>query len=198
VYAERTARFPTLKSELIYAPRSSRMHQPHVFDRGRKQSRQAATSRRESPVLPRSNPFAIPQRSILDSLAPFLRFATLVALFTAVGIWLQAVAFRSTPTPKTNDTPSTTAQEPHNPATKTAERPGESTSAGPVKLTPETNLVMGKPRDAEFATLRGDILPVSETTDDDVVRNPPTNLHTAPPAVARRVPGFNVIPPLPR
>jgi hypothetical protein len=187
--------------------------------------RTSPMSRRESPILPRSNPFAIPRRGILDSLAPFLRFATLVALFTAAGIWLQAFAFRGTPpATKPVEAPSTTAQEPLNPATKTAERPAESTSAGPVKSTPEPNALVGRARENDFAKLRGDILPVPSATENAGPAMPglvsasgelprvqttelpteSTNSSAARPDEPARVPevarlrGFNVIPPLPR
>lgn len=165
VYAERSPRFPTLKSELIYAPQASRGQRPHMFERSRAGMRSSQSTRGESPILPRTNPFAIPQRGILDSLTPFLRFATLVALFTAAGIWIQTTAFREKTQVKPSETPSTTAQEPTNPAAKTAERPGStSTSAtGPVRTTPEANERIGRERESDFAMLRGDILPVTPT-----------------------------------
>ena len=125
--------------------------------------------RRESPVLPHTNPFANPRPGLLDTIAPFLRFATLVALFTAAGLWYQVAGLRNK-TAKAVDAPGTTAQEPTNPATKTAERPsGSSTSAGPAGTTPEPNTRIGRTRDNDdYAKLRGDILPVPATPTDEV------------------------------
>jgi len=153
----------TLKSELIYSPRRQRTHEPHVFSHARAASR---NSRRESPILPNSNPFENPRRRLIDSISPVIRFVTLVVLFTAAGIWVQVMG-RHTAPPTKPQPPTTTVDERMTPATKTAERPdGTPTAIGPGRTTPEANRHMGHARvDKPYATLRGDILslPAPET-----------------------------------
>lgn len=145
----------TLKSELIYAPQTSRPPQPHVFERGRTSERQARLPRRESPVLPRANPFAIPRRGLLDSLTPAIRFMSLVVLFAAAGTWLQLYGAHK-PGDVEHETPKTTAEQPSVPATKTAERPTNlPTAIGPVSTTPESNSRVGRIQGNDFATIRG-------------------------------------------
>jgi hypothetical protein len=135
------------------------MHQPHVFDRGRTTSRQV---RRESPILPRSNPFENPQRKLMDSIAPVVRFITLVVLITAAATWIQTMGRYSAPPANVVQPPTTTVEERVSPATKTAERPvGTPTAIGPARTTPETNRRVGRSREHKpHATLRGDILSV--------------------------------------
>jgi hypothetical protein len=160
VSGESPARSATLRSELVYVPRGRRMHQPHVFGRERASLRQP---RRESPILPRSNPFENPRRPLLDSIAPMLRFITLVVLFTAVGIWIQMIGRANDTSPvKELQPPTTTVDERVPPAAKTAERPaGATTSSGPVGTTPEMNMRLGRVREGHgYAKLRGDILSV--------------------------------------
>jgi hypothetical protein len=167
---------------MIFSPRTSRAHQPHVFERSRAALRQSRGTRRDSPILPRTDPFAIPRRRILDSLAPFLQFAMLVALFTAAGTWIQMNRFQRTPAAKPADEQRVgqallTPMTPHDhrddggrpvAEPKTAERPaGSATSAGPVRTTPESNTRVARARkDKDFAQLRGEILPVPSSADD--------------------------------
>ena len=47
-------------------------------------------NRRQSPILPRSDPFAIRGASMMERLGPVVRFVLLVALFTAAGVILLA------------------------------------------------------------------------------------------------------------
>ena len=152
----------TLKSELVYAPQSPR---PHVFERSRTAERSARLPRRESPVLPRSNPFSIPRRGLLDSLTPALRFMTLVVLFAAAGTWFQLSGTRNQPALE-NETPKTTADQPASPAPKSTERPAHlPTALGPVGTTPEAKTRVGRSRSSnDFATLRGDIMPIVPST----------------------------------
>jgi hypothetical protein len=154
---------PTLKAELIYAPRTARTQRPHVFERPRLSDKQRILQRRGSTVLPKSNPFAIPHCSLLDSITPAIRFLTLVALFTAAGTWLQIVKLRGAAKNEIAQPPATTAQEPAAPAAKTADRQSTSPSAaGPVKKSPESNTRVGRARAVpDFARLRGDIIPVT-------------------------------------
>ena len=101
-----------LKHELIYSPQTTRTRQPHVFERGRTADRQARLPRRESPILPRSNPFALPRRRMFDSIAPVLRFLTLFALFTAAATWFQVARERNEAMNMPSEPDATTAQDP--------------------------------------------------------------------------------------
>ncbi len=159
--AERYPQSPTLKSELIFSPHASRTHQPHVFERSRPAERRMRTPRHASPVLPASNPFAIPRTRLIDTLSPLIRFVTLFALFTAAGTWAQVTGLFGTPARRPAEAPTTTAQEPVNPAAKTADRAGSPpSSAGPARTTPESNTRVGRVRDNDdYAKLRGDIVP---------------------------------------
>jgi hypothetical protein len=151
-----------LRQALIYSPQATRPSQPHVFERGRTADRAVRFPRRKSPILPRSNPFALPRQRMFDSIAPVLRFLTLFALFTVAATWFQVARERNQATSKPAEPGTTTAQEPAAPAAKTADRPAKApTSAGPVSTTPEAGTRVGRVRENEdFASLRGDILPV--------------------------------------
>lgn len=157
-----------LRNELVYAPQSTRPMQPHVFERGRTTERQARLRHRESPVLPRTNPFALPRRQMFDSIAPVLRFLTLVALFTAAATWIQVVRQNSKSADQPTEPRGTTAQERSAPTGKTAERPTKMpTAVGPVNGTPEAGTRVGRVRATnDFAALRGDILPVTPAADE--------------------------------
>ena len=113
---------PKLKAELLHTHQTSSTSRPHMFERSRAAARKTRTTRTASPILPQSNTFAIPRRRLIDSISPVMQFATLVALFAAAGTWVQVVGLRNTPASRTDDSPVTTAQEPADPATKTAER----------------------------------------------------------------------------
>lgn len=214
-----------LKSELVFAPRAARPHTPHLYERTRSSTlNQTAAARRESPILPRANPFALPRRRLIDSIPPFIQFVTLVALFTAAGTWIQMAGIQPKPQPDPVKPPVTTVQDPIPPAAKTAERPGAApTSAGPARTTPEAKTHIGHASlDHNFATLRGDVLPFesrqhaegpagsefSRVGDENLphvqtTELPETETLTAadqdihsPAAVARRLPGVgNEIPP---
>jgi hypothetical protein len=157
--SEPRSRAATLRSELVYVPVNRRLHQPHVFARERSASR---GPRQESPILPRSNPFENPQRRLVDSVAPAMKFITLVVLFAAAGTWIQLLVHHDPPAAIEIQPPSTTVEDRVAPTTKTAERPlGGATSSGPIGAIPEANRHMGRVReDHGFARLRGDILSV--------------------------------------
>lgn len=158
-----------LRNELVYAPQTTRQMQPHVFERGRTTERQARSRHRESPVLPRTNPFALPRRRMVDSFAPVLRFLTLVALFTAAATWIQVIRQNNSAAHQPAEPRGTTAQERSEPAGKTAERPNSKmpTAVGPVNGTPEAGTRVGRVRETnDFAALRGDILPVAPAADE--------------------------------
>ena len=157
-----------LRQELGYLPQTTRTRQPHVFERGRTADRQARFPRRESPILPRSNPFALPQRRMFDSIAPVLRFLTLFALFTAAATWFQVVRERNKAMNMPAEPDATTAHDAGTPAGKTVDRPTKMpTAVGPVGATPEAATRAGRVREKDdFASLRGDILPVTPTVDE--------------------------------
>ncbi len=157
------SQFRTLKSELVYAPRTARPLQPHVFDRARAAQRQKPAFRRESPILPRTNTFAIPRRGLFDVLAPALQFAMLVAVFAAAGTWLQLNIFRDR---DALEGAKATLEHSSTTSAKTVNRPVSApTAVGPVGTTPEAGTRVGRVREKDdFATLRGDILPATSTT----------------------------------
>ena len=109
---EHVAEVRTPKLRPPNTSQKNRPPQPHVFDRGRSADRQARSPRRESPILPRSNPFALPRRRLVDSFTPVLRFLTLVALFTAAGTWVQVVGRHSRPESESMEPPKTASQPP--------------------------------------------------------------------------------------
>lgn len=160
---DRASQFRTLKSELVYAPGATRSLRPHVFDKSRVSPRRKPARRRESPILPRSDSFAIPRRGILDSLGPVFRFATLVALFTAAGTWVQVALHKNQPTDDRVDTAKISDQRSAGGALKNANHPTQSpTAVGPSGTTPESGTRVGRVREKDdFATLRGDILPIA-------------------------------------
>jgi hypothetical protein len=165
------SQFRTLKAELVYAPRTPRPLQPHVFDRARAAQRQKPAYRRESPILPRSNTFAIPRGGMFDVLAPALQFALLVALFAAAGTWVQLNLFRDREALDRLEGAKASLHSP-TPSANTVSRPVSApTAVGPVGTTPESGPRVGRVREKDdFATLRGDILPattaVAETAGD--------------------------------
>jgi hypothetical protein len=153
----------TLKSELVYSPGSARSLRPHVFDKTRTSQRRRPMPRRESPILPRANSFAIPRRGILDSIVPVFRFAVLVAIFTAAGTWIQISFYKNQPAGGRADSDQVNVQHSAVGAPKTVNGPTQSpTAVGPVGTTPESGTRVGRVRENDdFATLRGDILPVA-------------------------------------
>lgn len=158
---DRAAPFRTLKSELVYAPHSTRPLHPHVFEKSWMKPIQSRLKPRESSVLPRSNPFSTPRRSMSEVLSPYIQFLTLVALFAAAGVWVQANN-KSHATKDRSQPPETATQQSDDAPTKTVERPIHNpTAIGPVTTTPEDSLRLGRVRSSnDFATLRGEILPI--------------------------------------
>ena len=74
---------------------SHRPPQPHLFQRAGRGDYAARAPRGESPILPRSDPFALPASSLPDTLAPVVRFLVLVALFTAAGTMVLSMGKRN-------------------------------------------------------------------------------------------------------
>jgi hypothetical protein len=88
----------------------------------------------------------------MDSLAPALRFITLVALFTAAGIWLQTMSTRSaTPLSAPAEQPKTAGELPTVPAEDAiAPEPLRPTAAGPLESTPQSGARVGRTDGDDF------------------------------------------------
>jgi len=89
---------------------------------------------RESPILPQSNPFSIPGTRLVDTLAPLVRFLTLVAMFAAAGTWwFQMVRRHDRPARDPAAPPKTAAQPTLEPMPIPTEQPlATPTSVGPL------------------------------------------------------------------
>src|SRR6476620_2409053 len=116
---------------------------PHVRERVRAIG-QRGIPRGESPVLPRTNPFANPRPRLVDSLAPAVRFLTMVALFTAAGVWFQTFNRHGQPAqavelPKTANQPAPAPAK--NAADHTVPMP---TATGPIESHPEPDARVGR------------------------------------------------------
>jgi len=129
------------------------LKQPHAFERSRLKG-ERGFPRRESPILPRTNPFANPRPRLVDSIAPAVRFLTMVALFTAAGIWIQMMGHHEpaqtqsveTPAPKTASQP---VAAPKNADDHTIPGP---TATGPIETLPDTGVRVGRAEADDFAT----------------------------------------------
>jgi hypothetical protein len=116
--------------------------EPHILRRTARESRGA------SPILPRSDPFAIPSARLHERLAPVLHFLFLFALFTAAGTWILTTSRRTEPNVEFTEPASAAAQPSLEPQTLTApsnkiiEPPTSTpTAAGPLgTMTPRTGL----------------------------------------------------------
>ena len=120
----------------------SRPGQPHIVQRANQDVR-----RGKSPILPHSNPFAIPRTSLHDTLAPVVRFLLLFVLFTAIGTTILTMTRRAEPVNADAEPAATVAQpslelqnlEPPNQIIETPTAPP--TAAGPLNTkTPRTGL----------------------------------------------------------
>jgi hypothetical protein len=126
--------------------------QPHMFEHGRTLGHRGIP-RRESSVLPRSNPFSNPRPRLIDSVAPAVRFLTMVALFTAAGIWIQMMG-RHAPAPtRSIEPPTTAAQLPVAPAKNVGDHtvPGP-TATGPIETQPSSEARVGRAEGDDFAS----------------------------------------------
>ena len=125
--------------------------QPHMFEHGRPLGHRGIPPR-ESPVLPRSNPFSNPRPRLINSVAPAVRFLTMVALFTAVGIWVQMMG-RHAPAPSRSiEPPKTTAQIPVAPADAEDHTVPGPTATGPIDHQPDSGARVGRADDDDFAS----------------------------------------------
>jgi hypothetical protein len=137
--------------------------QPHAFDRSRVPSTRV-NPRRESPILPRSNPFVIPRPRLIDSLAPAVRFLTMFVLFTAAGLWLQMIGRHDVAPTQTMELP-TTAAQPAVAPTKNADAhtlPAP-TATGPLEAAPQppqAGARLGQADGNDFAKLEQKVVPV--------------------------------------
>jgi hypothetical protein len=132
----------TTASQPAAAPRSPQ--QPHLFDR-RRNIGQRGFPRRESPVLPSTNPFSNPRPRLLDSVAPAVRFLTMVALFTAAGLWIQMLGKHGAPTSNSLEAPKTAAQPHFVPAKSAADATAPApTATGPIEPAPEFGARVGR------------------------------------------------------
>jgi hypothetical protein len=126
--------------------------QPHMLDRGRSTSTRGIP-RRESPVLPRSNPFSNPRPRLVDSVAPAVRFLTMAVLFTAAGLWFQMLGRDSAAPTRSIEPPKTAAQPAVAPAKSvdhhTVPLP---TATGPIESQPESGARVGRVDGDDFAS----------------------------------------------
>lgn len=125
--------------------------QPHLFDR-RRSIGQRGFPRRESPVLPSTNPFSNPRPRLFDSVAPAVRFLTMVALFTAAGLWIQMLGKYGTPASQSLEPPKTAAQPHFVPAKSAADDTAPApTATGPIETAPESGARVGQLDRDDFA-----------------------------------------------
>lgn len=125
--------------------------QPHMLERGRLKG-ERGFPRRESPILPRSNPFANPRPRLVDSIAPAVRFLTMVALFTAAGIWIQ-MSGRHAPAPaRSIETPKTAAQPSAAPKNVDDHTIPSPSATGPLETLPDSGVRVGRTNEDDFAT----------------------------------------------
>jgi hypothetical protein len=125
--------------------------QPHLFDR-RRNIGQRGFPRRESIVLPNTNPFSNPRPRLLDSVAPAVRFLTMVALFTAAGLWVQMLGKHGSPSSHSVEVPKTAAQPQFAPAKSAADDTVPApTATGPIETTPESGARVGQLDRDDFA-----------------------------------------------
>jgi hypothetical protein len=124
---------------------------PHMFDRGRPVG-QRGFPRRESSVLPRTNPFSNPRPRLIDSIAPAVRFTTMVVLFAAAGIWIQMMGRHAPPTTRAVEPPQTAAQSPVAPAKNVGDHTIPApTATGPIERMPESGARVGRTDGDDFA-----------------------------------------------
>jgi hypothetical protein len=131
---------------------SAMSKQPHMFER-RRPVGERGFPRRESSVLPRSNPFSNPRPRLIDSVAPTVRFITMMVLFAAAGIWIQMMGRHAPPTTtRTAEPPQTAAQPPVAPAKNAGDHTVPApTATGPIERVPESGARVGRADGDDFA-----------------------------------------------
>ncbi len=147
--------------------------QPHVFERRHPADRQSRLLRRESPILPRSNPFSIPSTSLIDSLAPAVRFLTMVGLFTAAGIWFQMMGRHAQPAAQPVESPQTAQQPAIAPAKNAVDHTIPATSAvGPIQTPPQSGARVGRAHDGDGFASYGPPTAPTHVADHPAIRPP--------------------------
>src|SRR5262245_21841348 len=153
---------PTTTGPASRNPSAGMRRQPHAFDRTRVSGSRTSPGR-ESPILPRSNPFAIPRPRLIDSLAPAVRFLTMFFLFTAAGLWLQMLGRPEVTPTQTIDLPTTATQPalapPKNADAHTLPPP---TATGPLEAKPQqpqAGARLGQAGGNDFAKLEQKVVP---------------------------------------
>jgi hypothetical protein len=148
----RDIRRDSTSGEVQAGGKTIRTHQPHVFDRSHGSDRRSSP-RRESPILPSSNPFAIPRAGLLDSVAPAIRFLTMVVLFTAAATWVQMVTRHTLPSNDSMELPKTASEAPIAPTKNAIDHPIPApTAAGPLETSPQTGARVGRAKGDDYAT----------------------------------------------
>lgn len=125
---------------------------PHMYERGRPMG-QRGFPRRESSILPRSNPFSNPRPRLVDSVAPAVRFLTMVALFTAAGIWIQMLGHHAPAPTRSIEPPKTAAQPTVAPAKNANDHTVPApTATGPIETQPASGARVGRAEGDDFAS----------------------------------------------
>lgn len=109
---------------------------PHVFERDPGTGQGARPRRFVSPILPHSDPFAIPRSGLRDALAPAVRFLMMFALFTAAGTSILMFNRQVQPTAEPVKPAAATVQPMLVPAADAVQlSPAPPTAAGPIDAT---------------------------------------------------------------
>jgi hypothetical protein len=102
--------------------------------------------------LPQTNPFSNPRPRLIDSLAPAVRFLTMVTLFTAAGLWIQMTGRHGASTASSSGTPNAAAQPEFTPAKNVGDRTTPApTATGPIQSAPEPGARVSQTDREDFA-----------------------------------------------
>jgi hypothetical protein len=102
-------RFDMPASEEEPAAHGRHRVQPPAFKRSPRIERRPRSAGGASRALPGSNPFAIPAASLVDRLAPVVRFLAMFLIFTAVGTFVLSTTRERASEPKPEQVPSASA-----------------------------------------------------------------------------------------
>jgi hypothetical protein len=138
-------------ARLLGSAAAAVVQQPHMLERGRPKGQRGIPRRVSSSVLPQSNPFSNPRPRLIDSVAPAVRFLTMVALFTAAGVWVQMLGRHGQST-KSAEPPQTAAQPAAIPAKNADDHTAPfPTATGPIETQPEPGARVGRADGDGFA-----------------------------------------------